>query len=41
MKKISNIISLIKDSDLKSKGLGVVNTSNKDLLRQLIIQILN
>ena len=41
MKKISTIISLIKNCDLKSKGMGVSNTSNHDLLRQLIIQIIN
>ena len=41
MKKISSIISLIKDVDLKSKGIGMSNTSNNDLLRQLIIQIIN
>ena len=40
MKDISKIISLIKDFDLKSKGLGVSNTSNNDLLRQLLIQII-
>ncbi len=41
MKNISNIISLIKDFDLKSKGLGISNISNHDLLRQLVIQIIN
>jgi len=41
MKNISSIISLIKDFDLKSKGVGVSNISNNDLLRQLIIQIIN
>ena len=41
MKNISNILSLIKDWDLKSKGLGVSKISNHDLLRQLIIQIIN
>ena len=41
MKNISFIISLIKDFDLKSKGVGVSNISNHDLLRQLIIQIIN
>ncbi len=41
MKNISSIISLIKDFDLKSKGVGVSNISNHDLLRQLIIQIIN
>jgi len=39
MKKISIIISLIKDFDLKSKGYSVTNISNKDLLRQLMVQI--
>jgi len=41
MKNISSIISLIKHFDLKSKGVGVSNISNNDLLRQLIIQIIN
>ena len=41
MKNISSIISLIKDFDIKSKGVGVSNISNNDLLRQLIIQIIN
>jgi len=41
MKNISFIISLIKDFDLKSKGVGVSNISNHDLLKQLIIQIIN
>ena len=41
MKKISAIISLIKDSDLKTKGLGGSNSNDKDILRQLIIEIMN
>jgi len=41
MKKISKIISLIKDCDLKSKGVGGSNSSEKDILRQLLIQIMN
>ena len=41
MKKISTIISLIKDCDLKSKGAGRSNSSENDILRQLLIQIMN
>ena len=41
MKKISTIISLIKDCDLKSKGAGESNSSENDILRQLLIQIMN
>jgi hypothetical protein len=41
MKKISTIISLIKECDLKSKGGGGSNSSENDILRQLLIQIMN
>ena len=41
MKKISLIISLIKNSDLKTKGVGGSNSNDKDVLRQLIIEIMN
>ena len=41
MKRISKIISLINECDLKSKGVGASKISNKDLLRQLIVQIIN
>lgn len=40
-KKISVIISLIRDSDLKTKGVGGSNSNDKDILRQLIIEIMN
>ena len=41
MKKISSIISLIKDCDLKTKGVGGSNSSEKDILRQLLVEIMN
>ena len=41
MKKISSIITLIKNIDLKSKGYGVSNNSQQNILNQLIIQIMS
>ena len=41
MKKISAIITLIKNVDLKSKGFGASNNSQKNILNQLIVQIMN
>jgi DNA polymerase-3 subunit delta len=41
MKKISAIITLIKNVDLKSKGFGVSNNSQENILNQLIVQIMN
>lgn len=41
MKKISKIISLIKDTDLKSKGFKSSNSTNQRLLDQLIVEIIS
>ena len=41
LKKISKIISLIRDFDLKTKGYKGSNVSSGDLLRQMIVQIIN
>ena len=41
MKKISSIITLIKNIDLKSKGYGASNNSQQNILNQLIIQIMS
>ena len=41
MKKISAIITLIKNVDLKSKGFEASNNSQKNILNQLIVQIMN
>lgn len=40
MKKVSAIIAGLRDIDVKSKGVGAVNASQADLLKDLIINIL-
>ncbi len=39
MKKVSAIISAIRDTDMKSKGVGANNVSQGDLLKELLIKI--
>ncbi len=41
MKKVSQIISLLHETDVKSKGVGAVNVSQGDLLKELLIKIMN
>lgn len=41
MKKVSAIIAAIREIDLKSKGVGVANLSQGDLLKELIVKIMN
>ena len=41
MKKVSAIISTIREVDLKSKGVGAANTSQGDLLKELLVKIFN
>jgi len=41
MKSISSKISILREFDLKSKGLGVYNTSNSDILKELIFKLLH
>jgi DNA polymerase III subunit delta len=41
MKKVSQIISLLRDVDLKSKGLGAINLPQIDLLKELLFKIMN
>jgi len=41
MKKVSAIIASIREIDLKSKGVGVANLSQADLLKELIVKIMN
>tara|TARA_B110000285_G_scaffold158981_1_gene177377 strand:+ start:2586 stop:3590 length:1005 start_codon:yes stop_codon:yes gene_type:complete len=41
MKKVSAIISSIRDIDMKSKGVGASNLSQADLLKELLIKIFN
>ena len=41
MKTISSKISILREFDLKSKGLGANNTSNSDILKELIFKLLH
>lgn len=41
MKKVSAIIASIRDIDMKSKGVGVANISQGDLLKELLVAIFN
>jgi DNA polymerase-3 subunit delta len=40
MKKVSEIVSSLRDIDTKSKGVGVVNLTQSDLLKELITKIM-
>lgn len=41
MKKVSAIVSAIRDIDMKSKGVGASNLSQGDLLKELLVKIFN
>ena len=41
MKKVSAAISLIQETDVKSKGVGAANVSQGDLLKELLVKIMN
>ena len=41
MKSISSKISILREFDLKSKGLGANNISNSDILKELIFKLLH
>jgi len=41
MKKVSQVISLLREADLKSKGVGATNLSQGDLLKELLFKILH
>lgn len=41
LKHISKIISTLRDADLKSKGLGANQTSDSELLKEMVYKILN
>jgi len=40
MKKVSYIIGLLRESDVKSKGVGANAVSQGDLLKELLVKIL-
>lgn len=41
MKKVSHVISLLQETDVKSKGVGASNLSQGDLLKELLVKIMN
>lgn len=41
MKKVSKAISLLQETDVKSKGVGAANVSHGDLLKELLVKIMN
>ena len=41
MKKVSQVIGLLHETDVKGKGVGAVNVSHGDLLKELMVKILN
>jgi len=41
MKKVSAIVSAIREIDMKSKGVGAANLSQGDLLKELLVKIFN
>ncbi len=41
MKKVSQIIEKLRDADVKSKGVGAVNLSQSDILKELLVNIMN
>lgn len=41
MKKVSTVVSIIREIDLKGKGVGASNLPQGDLLKELLVKILN
>jgi len=41
MRKVSQIIALLREADLKGKGVGASNLSDRDLLKELLFKILH
>ncbi len=41
MKKVSSAIAAIREVDMKSKGVGAANLSQADLLKEMMVRILN
>ena len=40
MKKVSQIISLLRDADVKSKGVGAAGLASGDILKELLVKII-
>ena len=41
MKKVSGIISLLREADVKSKGVGAASVTDGDLLKELLVKVMN
>ena len=41
MKKVSQVISLLRDADVKSKGVGAANVPQGDLLKELLVKVMS
>ena len=41
MRKVSQIISLLRDADMKSKGVGAQNLATKDILKELLFKVMH
>ena len=41
MRKVSSIITYLRETDVKSKGVGATNVPAGDLLRELVVKIMN
>jgi len=41
MKKVSQIIAYLRETDVKSKGVGATNVPSGDLLKELVVKIMN
>ena len=41
MRKVSQIISLLRDADLKSKGVGSSNSNQGDILKELLFKVMH
>ena len=41
MKKVSQVVGLLREFDVKSKGVGAINLSTDDLLKELVYKILH
>ncbi|MET2984988.1 DNA polymerase III subunit delta [Aureibaculum conchae] len=41
MRKVSQVISYLRDADLKSKGVGAKNMPNEDILKELLFKVMH
>ena len=41
MRKVSQVISYLRETDVKSKGVGATNMPTGDLLKELVVKIMN